>query len=220
MPVPRLSLCLTNGAAWGSFWRKVKEGVRRPKVQDADVDDDLGIDRDILEVCARRATRAATMCRLGTRRAVTRVLWGCGGVGCGGVGAFVVQAPEIQDLVVQELEKNAVNLEVLGKEHLFQAVNQFVEKVRVRVAACLLSAAGHQPVRGKGARGSIYNIYRCVHVSPFSLSLARSLFLSLSLSLALSHTRALGNHLSRCIHTAWFCPDAKVGGCAGGAACY
>jgi hypothetical protein len=33
--------------------------------------------------------------------------------------------------VVQELDRSSANLEVLAKDHLFHAVNQFVEKVRL-----------------------------------------------------------------------------------------
>jgi len=43
----------------------------------------------------------------------------------------LAQAPEINDLVLEELERNSINLEVLAKDHLFSAVEAFVDKVCV-----------------------------------------------------------------------------------------
>ena len=48
----------------------------------------------------------------------------------------ILEAPEINDLVHEELAKSAANLEVLSKDHLFGAVNQFVDKVCVCMYAC------------------------------------------------------------------------------------
>jgi hypothetical protein len=42
----------------------------------------------------------------------------------------VGQAPEIHDLVLEELSKNSINLEVLSKDCIFTAVDHFVNKVK------------------------------------------------------------------------------------------
>ena len=84
-------------ANWGAanpfellhFWRRVREGTKKPRSQMGNDEDGagMGLDRD-----------------------------------------DILEAPEIEDLVREELEKNSVNLEVLLKNDLFNAVNHFVDK--------------------------------------------------------------------------------------------